>query len=53
MRLMFLKKIQLTIGIWILGTLLLSAQPQALQLEQYLDLVKANHPLVRQANLLN
>jgi outer membrane protein TolC len=50
---MLLKNIQLTIGIWLLGTLFLSAQPQALQLDQYLDLVKANHPLVRQANLLN
>lgn len=50
---MFAKNIQLTICLWLSALMLLQAQPEALQLNQYLDLVKANHPLVRQANLLN
>ncbi|HKK73860.1 MAG TPA: TolC family protein [Saprospiraceae bacterium] len=50
---MFTKNIPLTIWLWFAGLLCLSAQQEPLQLNEYLDLVTANHPLVRQANLLN
>lgn len=50
---MLVKNIAFSLWFCLLGGLAATAQPATLSLNQYLDLVKANHPLVRQAYLLN
>lgn len=47
------RNIFLFLGLCLGWSISLPAQPEVLQLEDYFSLIKANHPLVRQANLLN